>query len=206
MRTILVGLTGGIGSGKTICADIFRQLGVEIYNTDESAKRLMIEKDHIIDQIKEIFGEEAYNDNGALNRAFLASKIFNDKVLLTTMNQIVHPAVRDDFGLWVLSKNDAAYLIQESALLFETQSYRLFDKSIIVSAPLELRIARTVNRDNVTPDQVKQRMANQWDEERKLPLADYVIFNDAQGGLIRQILDIHLDLLSLSKKWNELNH
>ncbi len=192
---IKVGLTGGIGVGKTVCAEVFKLLGTPVYNSDIEAKLIMTDDDDVKSAITEVFGPESYDDSGQLNRGHLASVIFTNKLLLAKMNGIVHPAVRDHFGKWCEIHKEKPYIIQESALLFETGSYLLFDKVILVHASEEVRIERVIKRDNTTEEEVKARISKQLSQESKLEFADYVISNDGSRPLIRQILTIHLDLM-----------
>jgi len=192
-----VGLTGGIGVGKTVCAQIFTELGVSIYNSDTEAKRLMREDIRIVTAIKDLFGSQSYDQDGTLNRSYLAQQIFNSKELLSKMNAIVHPAVRQDFVEWSIERelDGAPYVLQESALLIEIGALKTFDKMILVHAPEALRIQRVMSRDQVTEEQVRARMSKQRPQEEKLQLADYVIHNDGQSSIIRQVIDIHLNLI-----------
>lgn len=194
---IKVGLTGGIGVGKTVCADIFSLLGVPIYNSDIEAKLIMVHDDTVKSAIKDIFGPKSYNDEGSLNRGHLASLIFSDKLLLAKMNGIVHPAVREHFRKWCEEKQDHKYIIQESALIFETGSYKSFDKVILVHADEEVRIQRVITRDNASREEVVARIKKQLPQEEKLEFADYVIINDSTRPLIKQIMNIHIDLMSI---------
>ncbi len=196
---IKVGLTGGIGVGKTVCSHIFEELGVPIYNSDNEAKRLMVEKEHLKAAIIDVFGEKSYLKNGALNKAHIASIIFEDSHKLSQINQIVHPAVRSDFIEWCFTYKSEVYVIQESALIFESGSYRLFDKTIIVHASDEIRIDRVMKRDKVSRQSVLDRMAKQMPQEEKIELADYVIVNNGEESLIKQIIDIHIDLIEYGR-------
>lgn len=192
-----IGLTGGIGSGKSLCADIFEWLGIPVYRSDAEAKRLMESDPVLIAEISELFGPDSYLDSGGLNRKFLAQMIFADKEMLKKMNERVHPAVRRDFTTWTKKYSAAPYVLQESAILFETGLYHSFDRIILVDAPEEIRISRVMSRDNTTRQETKRRMENQWDSARKRMLADYIIDNDNEGSLFRQILLIHRGLLNL---------
>lgn len=197
---IKVGLTGGIGVGKTVCADIFSLLGVPIYNSDIEAKLIMINDEAVRDAIKEIFGAKSYHEDGSLNRGHLASLIFHDKLLMAKMNGIVHPAVREHFRKWCDINQDHKYIIQESALIFETGSYKTFDKVILVHAEEEIRIHRVMKRDNTTEEEVMARIRKQLPQEEKLEFADYVIINNNKRPLIKQIMNIHIDLMSIDIK------
>ncbi len=197
---IKVGLTGGIGVGKTVCADIFSLLGVPIYNSDIEAKLIMVRDETVKSAIVDIFGSESYTEDGALNRGHLASLIFSNKLLLAKMNGIVHPAVREHFAQWCLANQSHKYIIQESALIFETGSFKSFDKVVLVHADLEVRIERVKLRDKATDEEVLARIKKQLPQEEKLEFADYVILNNSKRPLIKQILNIHIDLMNIDIK------
>ena len=188
-----IGITGSIGSGKSIVCKIFEQLGVPIYNADERAKLLMISNAEIIEKVKLLFGHESYSETGDLNRKHISNIAFNNKDLLTQLNQIVHPIVFKDFENWLLKKEqlNINYIIKEAALMFETDSYKKLDKFIVVTAPMELRISRTMQRDSILKEQVLSRMNNQLSQEEKLAKADYEIINDEQTSLIEQVFSLH---------------
>ncbi len=192
MKTI--GITGGIGSGKTTCCRIFETLGIPVYYADPRAKKLMTSDKLLKAQIKELLGKDAYFRNGRLNRGFIASKIFNDKALLKKMNGMVHPAVGRDVIAWA-SQQDAPYILYEAALLVENGSYKNFNKLIVVSCPQEERIRRVMSRDDVDMKDVKARMKHQLPESKKLAVADFVIVNDGQEMLIPQIMEVHEQIL-----------
>jgi dephospho-CoA kinase len=196
--TLNIGLTGGIGSGKSTCAAIFKELGVPIYNSDDEAKRLMISDESLMAGLIEIFGQAAYLSDGKLNRSHLSSQIFNNKKLLQQMNALVHPAVRADAQRWVSAHQNKPYVIQEAAILFETGAYKAFDKMILVTAEEELRIDRVMKRDNIDRASVLARISNQLPEQDKIGLADFIIYNDGSKGLITQIIEVHLDLQNLA--------
>ena len=191
-----IGITGSIGSGKSIVCKIFEQLGVPIYNADERAKILMISNTEIIRKVKLLFGNESYTETGELNRKHISNIAFNNKNLLTQLNQIVHPIVFKDFDNWILAKEqlNIKYIIKEAALMFETDSYKKIDKFIVVTAPMELRINRTMQRDSISKEQVISRMNNQLSQEEKLANADYEIINDEQISLIEQVYTLHQQL------------
>ena len=193
-----VGITGGIGSGKTTVCKIFEVLGIPVYYADDRAKELMQTDLKLIGSIKDIFGDEAYQE-GKLNRSFIASKVFDNKPLLAKLNAVVHPAVAEDVMQWMMQYTDKPYVLEEAALLFESGSYKFFDKLITVIAPIEDRINRLKARDNATYEQITARMKNQMRDEDKVKLSDYVIYNDAQHKLIQQALVIHHTLLKLNK-------
>jgi dephospho-CoA kinase len=193
---IHIGLTGGIGSGKTTVAAMFEDLGVAVYNSDREAKRLMNEDPGIRSAIIALFGEQAY-ENSALNRKLLAEKAFKDKELLIKLNKIVHPAVRKDFKTWI-EQQEGPYVIQEAAILFENGGYKEFDKMILVTAPKKVRIARIKKRDNITEKAILERMQHQWPVKKKKELAQYVIKNKKLEDTRNQVRKIHDQILQES--------
>ena len=193
-----VGVTGGIGSGKTYVCRIFETFGIPIYYADDRARQLMEEDAVLVEQLKQHFGEEIYS-NGVLERALLAAKVFNNKEALAVLNSLVHPAVFRDTVRWAEEHTNAPYTIKEAALLYETGSYKQLDKIIVVTASLEERISRVILRDNTTREQIIARIANQMDEQEKIKLADYVIYNDASHSVEDQVKAIHQILLNNSK-------
>lgn len=188
-----IGLTGGIGSGKSTVAKIFESLGIPHYSADDRAKWLMSHDADLVEKLTSHFGEQVYL-GGELNRPFLAEKIFSNPDERDWVNGVVHPAVARDFERWRASSN-APYVIREAAILFETGGHVLSDSNILVTAPESIRIERVVKRDGVTEDQVKSRMDAQWSEEKKIPLADFIILNDGKNPLIPQVLKIHETIL-----------
>ena len=193
-----VGITGGIGSGKTTVCKIFEVIGIPVYYADDRAKELMQTNLKLINSIKENFGEEAYS-NGKLNRDHIASKVFENKPLLARLNAVVHPVVASDVMQWMMQHFDQPYVMEEAALLFESGSYKFLDKIITVSAPLDDRINRLKARDNSTYEQITARMKNQLRDEDKVKMSDFVIYNDAQHKLIPQVLAIHHILAEMDK-------
>ena len=192
-----IGLTGGIGSGKSTVARIFSVLGIPVYDSDTASKRLMAEDEMLKDKIIQSFGKESYI-NGRLNRKYLSEQVFSDPEKTDLLNSIVHPATIKDAEGW-MKKQNSPYLIKEAALIFESGSNRFLDKVIGVSSPLSLRMERTIKRSNITAEQVKARINLQMDEEEKMALCDYIIVNDEQQMLIPQVLLLHEKFLSLTK-------
>ena len=186
---IKVGIAGGIGSGKTIVCDIFKVLGVPIYNADLEAKLIMNKSDQVRQAIIATFGDQTYQ-NGILNREFLAAQVFNDADQLAKLNAIVHPAVIQAAEDWADAQT-APYSLKEASILFESGSYKKLDYTILVTAPVEIRIARVMARDQVTREQVLARMNNQLPDEEKAKLADFVIINDGIEALIPQVMALH---------------
>ena len=195
-----IGITGNIGSGKTTVSKIFEVLGIPVFYADDAAKKVMVEDPILIDALKEAFGAEAYFNDGALNRKHIASIVFNNETELVKLNSIVHPAVFRAFDNWVVQVKSAPYVMKEAALLFESSSYKMCDYSIMVTAPLELRVARVMQRDRLTRDEVESRNARQFSEEKKIQLADYVIRNDDTELVIPQVLELHQQFLALAAK------
>jgi dephospho-CoA kinase len=193
-----IGLTGGIGSGKSTVARIFEVLGIPVYYADEAAKKLMIENEELKNSIINAFGKDAYN-NGNLNREYIAGLVFNNKEKLFVLNSLVHPATIKDALLW-FQKQKAPYIIKEAALIFESGSNKDLDYVIGVRSPIDIRIRRAMNRDNISEEQVKTRMNKQMDEEEKLRLCNYVIVNDEQQMVIPQVLALHEKFLNLKSR------
>lgn len=184
-----VGLTGGIGSGKSTIAKIFSTLGVSIFDADAEAKFLMSNNQQLQREIKYIFGEEIYTFN-TINRTLLASKIFGDQRLLRQLNQIVHPALQKHWQNWI-RKQSGPYVIKEAAILFESGTAIDLDVVIGIYAPEDIRIARVMQRNNITREEVVQRINNQIDDNIKMKLCDFVVYNDEQSSVVKQILEIH---------------
>ena len=186
---MIIGLTGGIGSGKTIVAKLFETMGCIIYNSDERAKELYFNKD-IKQQVITLLGKEAYINDIELNKSYIAEVIFSDKHKLQHLNAIIHPAVKQDFKLVVSKYPIKTLTIKETALLFEENISKEVDISILVTAPVELKIERVMKRSNLSKTEVEKRMLAQWTDERKIPLATYVLTNDGKEALIPQVLAI----------------
>ena len=189
---IVIGLTGGIGSGKTTVADYFTELDVPVYFADDEAKKLMNTSKKIKKKLIAEFGKEAYND-GMLNRAHLAAIVFNDKNKLNSINSIVHPEVATHFSKWI-KKQKSAYVIQENAILFENNTASKFDYIITVTAPIAIRVQRVIERDSVREEDVLSRMNNQWDETKKIKLSDFIIQNVNLSDTKKQVAKLHKKL------------
>lgn len=192
------GLTGGIGSGKSTVARVFELLGIPVYYADTAAKTIMNEDESLKTLITEHFGEAAYT-GGTLNRAYISSVVFENKEKLALLNSLVHPATISAAEQWMQQQN-TPYIIKEAALIFESGSQEGLDLVIGVYAPEHLRIHRTMQRDNINREAVLKRMSNQVNEELKMKLCDFVIYNDEQQLLIPQVIALHEQLLLLSKK------
>lgn len=189
----VIGLTGGIGSGKSTVAKMFEALGVPVYYADQEAKKLMHTSPAIKNKLIESFGKEAYISN-ELNREFLANLVFNNKEKLAQLNAIVHPEVHKHFKDWV-KKQTSKYVIQENAILFENNKQGAFDAIITVTAPLDVKINRVMARDTTTKENVLARMKNQWKDEDKISHSDYVIHNIDLEQSKLQVNQIHAKIL-----------
>lgn len=188
-----IGLTGGIGSGKSTVAKIFEILGVPVYYADDAAKRLMNEDEELKATIISHFGEESYINN-KLNRPYLASVVFNNEEKLALLNSITHPATIRDADQW-MQKQNSPYIIKEAALLFESGSYNYLDYIIGVSSPAQLRISRTMERDHVSREEVQKRINRQMDETEKMRRCNFIITNNEQEMLIPQVIALHEKLI-----------
>ncbi|MDR0823667.1 MAG: dephospho-CoA kinase [Prevotella sp.] len=183
---IKIGITGGIGSGKSTVSEIFSLCGVPVYIADIESKKLVTASPVIREKLTELFGEELYA-GGTLDKTMLASHIFNDKNKLETVNAIIHPEVAEDFRLWVQNHAQYPIVAHEAAILFESRFDRLTDKVIMVYTPLEIRIERTMLRDNISLEKVMERIQNQMPDEEKAKRSDFVIINDNTQSLIEQV-------------------
>ena len=190
MKTI--GLTGGIGSGKTTVARMFEEFGIPVYIADEEAKNLMHSSVEIRKELQELLGDKVYKE-GELDRAYMADKIFNDEALLERVNAIVHPRVEEHFQEWK-KEQQAPYCIKEAAILFENGGYKRCDKTILVVADEEERIKRVMKRDGAKREKVMERMKNQWSDKIKIPLADYIIKNEELSQTKREVKNLHRTL------------
>ena len=196
-----VGLTGGIGSGKSTVAQIFEVLGIPVYYADMAAKKIMNEDEELRSAITNIFGEPAYTNN-ILDRKYISSIVFSDPAKLEQLNALVHPATKKDGEAW-MQQQTSPYAIHEAALIFEAKVSDRLDLVIGVSSPIELRIKRAMERDKVSREEVLKRMEQQLDEELKMSKCDFVLINDEQQLLIPQVLTLHEKLIGLSKQKND---
>lgn len=187
MPSIKVGVTGGIGSGKSVVCKVFHTFGIPVFDADSEAKRLMATDAALVAAIRSEFGDQAYHDDGSVNRGYLASQVFNDPQRLEVLNGLVHPVAIRAGEEWA-HRQEGPYSVKEAALLFESGSFKLNDFTILVTAPQAVRIARVVQRDGVTPEQVRARMQRQWPDEEKARLADFTIVNDGTQAIIPQVL------------------
>ncbi len=187
-----VGITGGIGSGKTLVCRVFETLGVPVFYADTEAKKVMTTDLILMDEIKQLFGEESYDNEGRLNRHYLASIVFENEAKLVQLNKLVHPAVFRAFDQWLTETPPGVpYVLKEAALLFESGSYLQCDFNLLVTAPEDVRISRVRKRDGFSEEQVRARMAKQWKEEEKEKLANGFIRNVEGQSIIRQVLYFH---------------
>lgn len=189
-----VGVTGGIGSGKTTICKIFEQIGIPVYYSDSRAKELMSENQELVLKIKSLFGENVYH-NSTLNKKFIAEIVFKDKIMLNRLNEVVHPAVFQDAANWFNQQLNVPYAIYESALLLEKGKNSFVDKSILIIAPLELRIERIMQRDQADFTAVYARIQSQTTDDEKLQYVDFIVNNNNEDSLIGQILNIHNQLV-----------
>lgn len=193
---IKVGITGGMGSGKSTVANIFKVLGIPVYYADDAAKRLMNEDEALKTQIKKHFSELAYTSNGQLDRKWMAAEVFGNAGKLAVLNSLVHPATIND-GIDWMKRQQAHYAIKEAALIFESGTHAELDYIIGVSAPASLRLLRSMKRDNLSREEVQARMDKQIPDSVKMKLCDFVVFNDGQRALIPQVMKIHEKLLAI---------
>lgn len=192
MKTLRVGITGGIGSGKSLVCKIFSCLRVPTYDADSRARKLMTEDSVLVGQIKKEFGEQSYHSDGTLNREFLGKEVFNNPVKLETLNRLVHPRVAIDGDTWMQENSNVAYTVKEAALLFESGSYKSLDKIIVVTAPERLRVQRVIGRDKSrTEEDVLKIIRSQMNEDEKVSRADFLIVNDELNLLLPQVLKLH---------------
>ena len=191
---IRLGITGGIGSGKSGLSELLRVQGIPVYDCDKEARRLMNESPLIKNRLCALAGSETYSADGQLNRMFLATFMFNDAGHVAQVNAIVHPAVRADFRHWAEERAEKDIVAVESAILFEAGMKDDVDKVILVYTPFQERLQRVMERDNATEEQVRNRMSNQMSDEEKLPLADYIIHNAEHDALTPQVESLLISL------------
>lgn len=193
----IIGLTGGIGSGKTTVSSILEERGFPVYNSDIRAKEIVNVDENLIGKIKTLLGDEAYDDNGYYNRKWVAQKVFEDEQLLLQLNKIIHPAVKLDFENWV-ERQTTPYVFKETALLFELKLNEICFKSVLVTADENLRIKRVMDRDGRTYREVKEIIDKQMPESEKMKLADFIIFNNADFETLKtETLQVLEELLSI---------
>jgi len=203
-RHLKIGITGGIGSGKSTVCSIFEHLGAPIYNADNRAKQLMQEDEDLKKKLRLAFGWDVYDKEDKLDREYLAKIVFNNPPQLRILNQIVHPAVFDDYAAWVKEQEEkgAPYSVKEAALLVEAHSYKKLDKLIVVTCPIDTRLERIMKRDNIRREEVLKRIENQLSDKDRLDHADYVIKNAPSFSLIEQVLELHKTFVNESQVAN----
>lgn len=195
---LIVGITGGIGSGKSLICKIFEALEIPVYYADERAKWLQNNDTDLVQAIKNAFGPRSYNAQGLLDRAFMAAQVFNNDAKLTLLNSLVHPKVAQDFYRWQQQHTYAPYVIKEAALLFETGSHQALQKIINVNASAELRMSRVLLRDRQrSREQVLAIMSKQWSDQERAKLANYTIENNENSHVVPRVLAIHHKLVQL---------
>lgn len=195
-----IGITGNIGSGKTTVCKLFELLQIPVFYADFHAKKVMTEDVVLIAEIRKNFGAEAYFADGNLNRKHISNIVFNNDTELNRLNSLVHPAVFRAFDVWAEAYQHKKYVLKEAAILFESGSNQQCDKTIVVSAALDVRVQRVIQRDNLTEQEVLRREKKQMPQEEKEAKADFVVLNDAQTLVIPQVLKIHQQLLALAKE------
>jgi len=200
MQHLRIGITGGMGAGKSTICKIFAQLGVAIYDADTRAKWLMKNDKELKSKVTENFGWDSYTRKDEINREYLAKVVFNNEEKLKVLNSIVHPAVKKDYEIWTQNHKDDPYSIKEAALLFESESYLSLHKVIVVTCPIETRIERIIKRDHVKREDILKRIENQSTDRERMSKADWVIYNDGVNSLINQAMDIHHTILSIREK------
>lgn len=194
---LTVGLTGGIGSGKSLIASVFRTLGIPVFNADDVGRNLTGSDPEILSGLHSWLGDEFF-EGGVLNRSMLAAMVFKDSRALQQLNEIIHPRVAGAFNNWVARHAADPYVIHEAAILFESGFYKQLDRIILVTCPEEVRVQRITARDGISREDALLRLRNQWTDELKIPLAHYVIHNDESELIIPAILDIHNLLIQQS--------
>ncbi|HVA98970.1 MAG TPA: dephospho-CoA kinase [Bacteroidia bacterium] len=193
-----IGITGGIGSGKSTVSKIFSQLGIPVFYSDKEARDLLYSDKSVITAIENIFGKNIFDSYGLIDRKKIAEIVFKDAKKLAQLNAIIHPAVAEKFEKWGAEKKDVPYILKEAAILFESGSHKGLDKIITVTAPPELRIQRVIKRDNISREMVEDRIQKQWTDEAKINLSDFVIVNDETKMILPQILEIHKQLTAIA--------
>lgn len=195
-KALKIGITGGIGAGKSTVCKIFAALGIPVYDADSRAKLVLVEDADLVRQIKEQFGEESYFSDGSLNREWLAAQVFGKPEQLALLNGLVHPKVGLDFERWYQQHQQAPYVLKEAALIFEAGSYKILDAVIAVTAPQALRVRRTIMRDNHrSRSQIEEIMQRQLSEEERISRSQFKIVNDDHSMVLPQVLRLHRQFL-----------
>lgn len=196
-KVVKLAITGGIGSGKSVVSRMMNVLGVPVYDCDSSAKRLMVSDEFIVSELKRMFGEDCYEDDGTLNRQYIASCIFTDKQNIKRVNSLVHPAVKRDFERWAEQQGTDIVAV-ETAILYESGIVESVDKVLVVWAEKETAIRRTIERSGMNRSQVVSRMENQMSVDDLLLLSDYSLYNDGEEPLLPQVMDLITQLKNIS--------
>ena len=197
-----IGITGGIGSGKTTVCRIFELLGIPVFYADNVAKTIMQTDSQLKNEILNAFGTESYSIDGQLNRPYISSIVFKDQSQLNKLNALVHPAVFRAFDRWISEQQEVPYILKEAALLYESESYKMCDLSILVISPESTRISRIKARDHISEEEIMLRMKRQFSDEQKMKLANHILINDENRLLIPQILDLHQQFLKISRNYD----
>ena len=197
MQHLRIGITGGMGAGKSTICKIFGQLGISIYDADSRAKWMMSNDKELKKAITDNFGWDAFTRKDELNREYIAKVVFNNEEQLAVLNGIVHPAVKRDYEEWTQEHKEEPYSLKEAALLFESGSYKNLHKVIVVNSPIETRIERITKRDHVKREDILKRIQSQTTDRERMSRADWLIHNDGVRSLIEQTMDIHRDILAI---------
>ncbi|MEO8795333.1 MAG: dephospho-CoA kinase [Daejeonella sp.] len=193
-----IGITGGIGSGKSTACAVFEILGISVFYADVVAKQIMQTDSVLVNDVTSAFGEKSYSDKGELNRKYISDIVFKDDKQLQILNSIVHPAVFRAFDAWSEIHKNEPYILKEAALLFESESYKMCDYNILVKSPEALKIKRIIKRDQISEEEVRLRMDKQLTDRQKEKLSDFILNNNEEELLTIQILKLHEHLISLN--------
>ncbi|MBQ2289586.1 MAG: dephospho-CoA kinase, partial [Bacteroidaceae bacterium] len=195
-ETIKLAITGSIGSGKSVVSRMMNVLGVPVYDCDVNAKRLMTDDEFIVSELKRMFGDECYEDDGTLNRQYIASRIFTDKENIKRVNSLVHPVVKRDFEEWAV-RQESSVVAVETAILYESGMIEAVDKVLVVWADRETAINRTMQRSGMNRIQVENRMNNQMSVDDLLLMSDYSLYNDGDEPLLPRVMSIVEELKNI---------
>jgi len=196
-----IGVTGGIGSGKSTVCNILMNLGVPVFYSDLAGRKILNDDEEVKAEVRKAFGSDMFNADGSLDRHRMANLVFNDPKALSELNEIIHPKVKEAFEEWALENEKSPYVVKEAAILFESGSYYDLDKVVNVFAPKENRIKRVMKRDGVDEEAVRKRMRFQYTDEERNDLADFIIMNEEDIDLLPQVMELHEILLNEKKKW-----
>ena len=194
-----IGITGGIGSGKTTICQIFETFGIPVFYADTVAKQIMYTDNKLKLNIQKAFGEDVYTTQGDLNRKHLASMVFNNVEKLNILNSLVHPAVYMAFDNWVICQTNTPYVIKEAALLFESESYKMCHYTVLVKSPVNLKTPRIMQRDGISLDEVNLRMSRQFTDNHKEEMANFIVLNNEQKLLVPQVVNLHEHFIKLEQ-------